>query len=152
MQRFVLTTIISLIILSSTLSLFILNRKQPKSPTTYKQKLIQIATEINKMNTTWKSVKYDMFSLLKTDKEVKLLFGAKPKTKESKIRYNTARFNYSKDKKEQEFIGDIPKEFDSRVYWNKCESIKEIRDQGSCASCWAVSAATTMSDRICIGS
>jgi cathepsin B len=30
----------------------------------------------------------------------------------------------------------IPKEFDPRTKWPNCESLKEIRDQGSCGSCW----------------
>ena len=30
----------------------------------------------------------------------------------------------------------IPESFDSRTNWPKCASIQEIRDQGSCGSCW----------------
>lgn len=47
---------------------------------------------------------------------------------------------------------DIPDNFDSREAWPKCESIKEIRDQANCGSCWAFGAAEAMSDRICIAS
>jgi C1A family cysteine protease len=31
---------------------------------------------------------------------------------------------------------EIPEEFDSREKWPDCPTIKEIRDQGSCGSCW----------------
>lgn len=31
---------------------------------------------------------------------------------------------------------DMPKEFDSRAAWPMCPTIGEIRDQGSCGSCW----------------
>nr|ABX45136.1 cathepsin B-like cysteine protease 2 [Callosobruchus maculatus] len=31
---------------------------------------------------------------------------------------------------------DLPEEFDARKQWSKCESIKEIRDQSGCGSCW----------------
>ncbi|VDO46060.1 unnamed protein product [Haemonchus placei] len=44
------------------------------------------------------------------------------------------------------------KRFDARTKWNECPSITQIRDQSNCGSCWAVSAAETMSDRLCIHS
>ena len=37
--------------------------------------------------------------------------------------------------------------FDSREQWPHCPTIQEIRDQGNCGSCWAISAVETMSDR-----
>ncbi|GAB6019815.1 hypothetical protein CHUAL_001356 [Chamberlinius hualienensis] len=46
----------------------------------------------------------------------------------------------------------IPASFDAREHWPNCPTIKEIRDQGSCGSCWALGAVTAISDRICIHS
>ncbi|GAB6026283.1 hypothetical protein CHUAL_012490 [Chamberlinius hualienensis] len=46
----------------------------------------------------------------------------------------------------------IPVSFDAREQWPNCPTIKEIRDQGSCGSCWAVAGAASISDRICIHS
>nr|ATU82857.1 secreted C13 protease-like protein [Pristhesancus plagipennis] len=46
----------------------------------------------------------------------------------------------------------LPVFFDARTNWPYCPSISEIRDQGSCASCWAMAAVEAMSDRICIHS
>lgn len=46
----------------------------------------------------------------------------------------------------------LPVEFDPRTAWPNCESIREIRDQSNCGSCWAFGAVTAMSDRICIAS
>ncbi|XGW24195.1 hypothetical protein V3C99_005968 [Haemonchus contortus] len=54
--------------------------------------------------------------------------------------------------KEPIFNGTIPESFDSREVWKNCPSIDYIRDQSNCGSCWAVSAASTMSDRICVQS
>ncbi|KAJ1367882.1 hypothetical protein KIN20_028900 [Parelaphostrongylus tenuis] len=51
-----------------------------------------------------------------------------------------------------DFDDDIPENFDARLHWPECGSIRNIRDQSHCGSCWAVSAAETMSDRACIQS
>ncbi|KAE8573219.1 Cat27 [Halyomorpha halys] len=45
---------------------------------------------------------------------------------------------------------DIPESFDAREHWPECESIRHIRDQGTCGSCWAVAAAGAFTDRVCI--
>ncbi|XP_040069008.1 cathepsin B [Ixodes scapularis] len=47
---------------------------------------------------------------------------------------------------------DIPAQFDSRQQWQDCPTIREIRDQGACGSCWAFGAVESMSDRHCIHS
>ncbi|KIH46857.1 papain family cysteine protease [Ancylostoma duodenale] len=47
---------------------------------------------------------------------------------------------------------DIPETFDAREAWPDCQSIRNIRDQSSCGSCWAFGAVEAMSDRICIAS
>jgi cathepsin B len=47
---------------------------------------------------------------------------------------------------------NAPDSFDSREQWPKCDSIKEVRDQSTCGSCWAFGAVEAMSDRICINS
>ncbi|GFO10329.1 cathepsin b [Plakobranchus ocellatus] len=45
---------------------------------------------------------------------------------------------------------DLPENFDPRVQWPNCPSLKEVRDQGDCGSCWAFGAVEAMTDRICI--
>lgn len=44
----------------------------------------------------------------------------------------------------------VPAAFDARKQWPKCNSIGLIRNQGRCGSCWAVAAATVMTDRFCV--
>ncbi|CAG2163327.1 unnamed protein product, partial [Oppiella nova] len=46
----------------------------------------------------------------------------------------------------------IPESFDARTEWAQCPTIYEIRDQGSCGSCWALATVEVISDRICIAS
>lgn len=46
----------------------------------------------------------------------------------------------------------LPVDFDARVQWPQCPTLKEIRDQGSCGSCWAFGAVEAISDRLCIHS
>jgi len=48
---------------------------------------------------------------------------------------------------------ELPDNFDAREQWGStCPSVKQIRDQSSCGSCWAFGAVEAMSDRICIHS
>ena len=54
--------------------------------------------------------------------------------------------------KDIEPLEDIPESFDSAANWPKCESLKDVRDQSTCGSCWAFGAVEAMSDRICIKS
>ncbi|XGW24206.1 hypothetical protein V3C99_005973 [Haemonchus contortus] len=62
-----------------------------------------------------------------------------------------ARTLYNVTKAEKPILNDIiPESFDARKEWKNCSSITYIRDQSKCGSCWAVSAAETMSDRICV--
>uniref|UniRef100_A0A4W5RL29 Cathepsin B n=1 Tax=Hucho hucho TaxID=62062 RepID=A0A4W5RL29_9TELE len=53
-----------------------------------------------------------------------------------------------------QYTGDmeLPKNFDPRLQWPDCPTLKEVRDQGSCGSCWAFGAAEAISDRVCIHS
>lgn len=55
-------------------------------------------------------------------------------------------------KHDAELIDSLPENFDPRDKWTQCPTLSEIRDQGSCGSCWALGAVTAMTDRVCIHS
>ncbi len=99
------------------------------------EKYKKIAYQVNKLRTTWKAkeVPTDLEGLLGT-----FLEGA-PKTLPRKTKF---RIN----------VKDLPDSFDLREAYPNCEALRDIRDQSKCGSCWAVAAAETMSDRLCIHS
>lgn len=91
-----------------------------------------------KANTTWKagSSKFDNWSLA----SVKRLMG---------VPLNHMQHVTSDLPVVEHVAENIPDEFDCRENWPDCPTLKEIRDQGNCGSCWAISAVEAMSDRYC---
>ncbi|KAL6732928.1 hypothetical protein Aduo_003633 [Ancylostoma duodenale] len=58
-----------------------------------------------------------------------------------------------KDRKQDDDDEEPPEEFDARTAWPECaDIINTVRDQTKCGSCWAVSAASVMTDRLCVQS
>jgi C1A family cysteine protease len=45
---------------------------------------------------------------------------------------------------------DVPDSFDSRQNWPECATMRQIRDQSACGSCWAFGSVEAISDRYCI--
>jgi len=97
-------------------------------------------TSINNMGTTWEAGVNERFADMKL-MNVKTLLGALKTPQEHKL-----------PKKLVTVRNDLPENFDLRERWPQCESLKEVRDQSTCGSCWAFGAAEAMSDRICIAS
>lgn len=112
----------------------------------------ELSDYINQNSKTWKSEqinqsKFKSWSL----KSIKKLLGVPVDYIKDRIQGN---FKSSLNKLTHFNINskEIPDEFDSRTEWDNCPTIKEIRDQASCGSCWAFGAVEAMSDRICISS
>eukprot|EP00029_Vermamoeba_vermiformis_P005311 TRINITY_DN180_c0_g1_i1.p2 TRINITY_DN180_c0_g1~~TRINITY_DN180_c0_g1_i1.p2 ORF type:complete len:329 (-),score=89.38 TRINITY_DN180_c0_g1_i1:101-1087(-) len=51
---------------------------------------------------------------------------------------------------DSKLIQNLPTNFDSRQKWPQCDTIKQVRDQSACGSCWAFAAVEAISDRYCI--
>jgi len=100
-----------------------------------------IIDEINSAQTTWKASPSKFMSW--SEQSIKRLMGVRPEYLEQHKLLTPI---------EHEVPNDLPANFDARVQWPNCPTIKEVRDQGSCGSCWAFGAVEAMSDRICIAS
>ncbi|KAG5672906.1 hypothetical protein PVAND_002994 [Polypedilum vanderplanki] len=101
----------------------------------------EFINEINKKATTWKAG--HNFHPDTNLKYIKNLLGVHSDSKHFKL---PELLHDSRD------IKDLPENFDAREQWPDCPTLREIRDQGSCGSCWAFGAVEAMSDRVCIHS
>ena len=93
----------------------------------------EIAQKVNSLKTTWKATVYK--------RNFKPLLGA---LLEEPVPLPKKTF--------QKKIVNLPESYDPREKYPNCESLKEVRDQANCGSCWAFGAVEAMSDRICIHS
>ena len=89
---------------------------------------------INKLRTTWRAQVYP-----KTSKPSLGALLDSPYSLPEKTDFQTNK-------------NDLPTSYDLRDAYPECTSLKEIRDQANCGSCWAFGAVEAMSDRICIQS
>jgi cathepsin B len=94
--------------------------------------------EINQKQTTWKAAHNRITRM--PESQARRLLGIK------KLQSYTWRV---KEYSAEERL-NAPDEFDSRTNWPNCDTMKDIRDQKQCGSCWAFGAAEAMSDRQCI--
>lgn len=83
--------------------------------------------DINRQNLSWKAKKY--FDKEWTTELFQPKFGVLPDYK-MKTRHLGNIVSHSDDAIE------IPEFFDAREKWSSCKSIKMIRDQSTCGSCW----------------
>ncbi|CAF4129098.1 unnamed protein product [Rotaria sp. Silwood2] len=102
---------------------------------------LNLVNEINSAQTTWKAKPSKFMSW--SQESIERLMGVHPEY-----------FEHHKELEilEHDVPNDLPENFDAREQWPNCPTLKEVRDQGSCGSCWAFGAVEAMSDRICIAS
>jgi len=93
-----------------------------------------IAKKVNKFKTTWEATTYE--------RDYTPLLGTIPEEGASLPKMTTTLSQNFK----------LPDNFDLRQKYPRCQSLKEVRDQANCGSCWAFAAVEAMSDRICIKS
>jgi cathepsin B len=129
-----------LIFLSAVLILSVSAEQANKKPI-LKPLSEELINYVNKIGTTWTAEKnkFQSWSL----ESIKRLMGvpADHIGKPSRLKQLT-----------HADVKDLPENFDARDEWPNCPTIKEVRDQASCGSCWAFGAVEAMSDRICIAS
>lgn len=84
----------------------------------------EFINSINSLQTTWTAGKN--FGKNVKMSHIKNMLGVLPNHQ-----------NFLPEVEEHQLEGlELPTEFDSRQKWPNCPTIKEIRDQGSCGSCW----------------
>ncbi|OWR55554.1 cathepsin B cysteine proteinase [Danaus plexippus plexippus] len=93
---------------------------------------------INSKQNTW--IAGRNFDIGRTLKSIKKLMGAL----EDKYLHKLYTVEHDDDT-----INNLPENFDPRDKWPNCPTLNEIRDQGSCGSCWAFGAVEAMTDRYC---
>lgn len=91
----------------------------------YARETQSMADYVNSLNTTWKAAPSPRFAGVSED-YVKGLCGT------------LLTGGPTLPVKDVKVADDIPDTFDAREQWPGCSSISDIRDQGSCGSCWVL--------------
>ncbi|GMS84020.1 hypothetical protein PENTCL1PPCAC_6195, partial [Pristionchus entomophagus] len=122
------------------------------------------ADNINRQNLTWKA-RYNPFAhkaYMKEFEEYSIEYGKERLVEVIEAGVHVVKEGISPEDRMGDTIQHIeelknmrltlPSSFDAREKWPRCSSIHQISNQGACGSCWAMSASSVMSDRLCISS
>ncbi len=98
------------------------------------------ADEIRRSGVAWKVGIHDDF-VEKSDFELARMV----------MRHSPVRMSSDSVVEPVPLLDGVPESFDARDKWgSNCPTVKEIRNQAHCGSCWAFGAAESASDRYCI--
>lgn len=86
-----------------------------------------ISKEINSLQTTWKAGRNLRFEGLKFN-SIQRQMGV--------LHEDIEKPYYLKEDMDETLEDELPTNFDPRDEWKNCSTLREIRDQGSCGSCW----------------
>lgn len=88
-----------------------------------------ISEKVNSLQTTWKAGTNHRFQGL-TLSTIQSQLGV--------LQEDINKTDYIGDGGDKGLLSDtaLPDNFDAREMWKNCSTISEIRDQGSCGSCW----------------
>jgi len=104
---------------------------------------VDLVRSVNQKTKLWKASLMSPTARL-SHEEVRALLGAGPEGFQHPSKVLPRKTYSAVDK----FLA--PENYDPRDYYN-CSSMRIIRDQSACGSCWAVGSAAAISDRTCIG-
>jgi len=104
---------------------------------------MDLVREVNQKTKLWKASLKSPVSRL-SDDEFRSLLGAGPEGFQHPRNFMRHK-TYSKEE-----MLNVPESYDPRDVYPFCSSMKMVRDQSACGSCWAVGSVAAMSDRSCI--
>jgi len=104
---------------------------------------VELVRDVNQKTKLWKASLASPVARLSHD-EIRSLLGAGPEGFEHPSKY-FRRQTYTAEQ-----FANAPDSYDPRDHYPNCSSMRMVRDQSACGSCWAVGSAAAISDRACI--
>ncbi|CAJ0583653.1 unnamed protein product, partial [Mesorhabditis spiculigera] len=110
-----------------------------------------LVDEVNNQGSTWQA-RYNRYASRSQENngvdmgEVSKLLHKKQNLSDAEVLQDTKEHLEELTRKQVK----LPDSYDVRLEWSRCSSVHIAPNQGGCGSCWSVSAASTMSDRLCI--